>query len=76
MKVNDDVISSLLYADTLILMDENKPAELQTMTDKLVTWCDTWGMKINSEKWKVMYVRPTSYMVSEIHFTGGKKPLE
>ena len=52
-KFGDLEISSLLYADDVVLMSESESGA-QCALNKLKTWSDTWGLGINISKTKVM----------------------
>jgi hypothetical protein len=43
----------LLYADDLILISES-PSSLQHCVDALQSFCSDWGLKVNTQKTKVM----------------------
>ena len=43
----------ILYADDTVLMAESS-SNLQTLLDKLYLYCDTWKMKVNVDKTKIV----------------------
>ena len=46
-----DNINALMYADDLVILAESEDA-LQTYVNELSTFCDVWGLSINSKKTK------------------------
>ena len=52
----------LLYAADLVLLAESEEG-LQRLLDVVNTWCNTWGMKVNSNKSKVVHFRGTHICV-------------
>ena len=55
VKVKDYSLSSLLYADDLVLISRNAKG-LQHNLERLSRACDEFGMKINLEKTKTMVI--------------------
>ena len=56
--MNDEKNNCLLYADDLVLLAESEEG-LQRLLDVINTWCNTWGMKVISNKSKVVHFRGT-----------------
>ena len=54
--MNDEKNNCLLYADDLVLLAESEEG-LQRLLDVVNTWCNTWGMRVNSNKSKVVHFR-------------------
>jgi hypothetical protein len=46
----------LMYADDLVLLSESA-AGLQTQIDSLYTYCNQWGLEVNTEKTKILVFR-------------------
>lgn len=67
-------ISILLYADDIVLLapTENK---LQEMLNHVNSWCNTWGMKINSTKTQILHVRNHQRPRSSFVFSCGDAKL-
>ena len=66
----DILVNSLLYADNLILMSENRFG-LQNCLKKLQTYCDEWKLKVNTKKPKTMKVeKRRSHKSEEIFLLG------
>ena len=68
-------VSILLFADDIVLITE-KENELQTLLDKLHTWCRKWRMKINKDKTKIVHFRPSSKAATKQVFTIGENVIE
>ena len=61
--INDIKLSILLYADDQVVFAKS-PESLQRMLLDIENYCNTWGLKINTSKTKVMIFekgRHTSY---------------
>ena len=52
-ELNDMKLFILLFADDAILFAQT-PEALQSLLNDLSTYCDTWGLKINRNKTKIM----------------------
>jgi len=65
------IISSLLFADELVLLAENE-TNLQSMLNNLTNWCSKWGIKINASKSKCMHFRNKRKPCSAFQFKIGK----
>ncbi|MBJ5486881.1 hypothetical protein JGG36_24130 [Salmonella enterica subsp. enterica serovar Meleagridis] len=55
VRVGEAKISSLLYADDMVLISKSSHS-LQCNLDQLTTNCEEYGMRINAEKSKSMVV--------------------
>ena len=51
--LNELKLFSLMYADDAVLFSKTKQG-LQIMLDKLSNYCNTWSLKVNTDKTKVM----------------------
>ena len=56
VKINQEKVSCLLYADDLALMAENEQ-DLQGLLDALSKWAADWDMVINNDKSKIVHFR-------------------
>ena len=56
IKIDENSLQALLYADDIVLIADN-PIELQLMLDIVHKWCNTWKMKINMKKTKIIEFR-------------------
>ena len=54
IKIGDDIINSLLYADDIVLIAANED-DLQLLLKKLNSWCSKWSPEANMLKANVMY---------------------
>ncbi|XP_055916725.1 uncharacterized protein LOC129949346 [Eupeodes corollae] len=52
-RIAGTIVNVLLYADDLVILSEN-PQNLQLMINRLVSFCEKWGLIINTDKSKVM----------------------
>ena len=51
-------VNSLIYADDLLIISTSQEG-LQKSLDKLVEYCNSWKLEINTRKTKVIIFRPT-----------------
>ena len=61
-------ISSLLYADDIVLLS-NTAEGLQNALNKLGNFCETWNLKINISKTKVMFFNKSGKLLKGFSFT-------
>lgn len=68
-KQSKNKISCLLYADDLVLLSKTKGG-LQTKLDHLNNYCEKWGLKINTDKTKVLVFCRTNTNVKTLFKCG------
>ena len=73
-KVGDYTLSIMLFADDIILTAENE-SDLQNSLDILHRWCQSWNMKINAEKTKIIHFRGPSKTPTDAIFRCGREIL-
>ena len=56
----DCTISSLLYADDLVMIVDSEQA-MQTLLGKVHEWCSLWSIKVNSNKSAIVHFRQCSH---------------
>ena len=56
INIDNDIISTLFYADDIVLLAENEN-NLQKMLDCVYNWCSKWRMTINIDKTNVIHFR-------------------
>ncbi len=71
---NNTAISSLLYADDLIILSRSKTG-LQNCLDVLHTWSEKWLLEVNLKKTKVMILQKHKSKRKNIQFHIGKNPI-
>ena len=71
---NSTAISSLLYADDLIILSRSKSG-LQNCLDMLHTWSKKWLLEVNLKKTKVMILQKHKSKQKNINFYIGKNPI-
>ena len=74
VKLGNDEIAILLYADDIVLLAPT-PEKLQTMLNVINTWCKKWGMQINASKTQILHVRNHQRPRSSHQFTCGDDAL-
>ena len=62
-----------MYADDAVLFSKTKQG-LQIMLEKLSNYCNTWSLKVNTDKTKVMVLEKGRATDIQIYFKG--KQLE
>ena len=70
IKLEDQNVSILLYADDLVLIATNE-YELQEMIETLYLWTKKWRISINSEKSNIMHFRTARKRQTEFKFKLG-----
>ena len=73
---NGDKLSSLLYADDLVLLSKSREG-LQNCIDIVSSFCKSWHLTVNHKKSKVLiFSRKTSKTIREMKFLLDNKPIE
>ncbi|XP_053402804.1 uncharacterized protein LOC128558049 [Mercenaria mercenaria] len=75
VKIGDELLCILLYADDIVLLAENA-ADLQKLLNALRDWCNLNDMNINVSKSKIIHFRPPSCSRTNQVFTCGNDTLE
>lgn len=75
IKIGDEDICILLYADDIVLIAENEN-DLQAMLTLLNDWCTANGMSVNISKSNIVHFRPESVQRSEYVFYCGQSVIE
>lgn len=68
VKIDDDTVSVLLYADDVVLIAETE-ANLQSMLDILGSWCKNNLISVNAAKSNIVHFRNPSEPQSDTVFT-------
>jgi hypothetical protein len=74
LKVGEETIGILLFADDLVLLAENEK-DLQDLLNVLSNWCLKWRVMINSDKTNIVHFRPKGQPQSEYAFECGGSTL-
>jgi hypothetical protein len=56
LQLDDIVLILLLFADDMAIVGKS-PEEIQNHLNNLHTYCNTWGLKVNTDKTKIMVFR-------------------
>ena len=75
INVCDIMVSTLLYADDIILIAP-RAENLQQMFDTLNIWCRKWRLTVNPDKTKVIHFRTSTVPQSAFTFKCGEKDIE
>ena len=67
IKVGDDMVSILLYADDVVLL-ASCATDLQAMLDSVSDWCSNNRLLINPKKSNIVHFRPPSHHKSVVNF--------
>jgi len=70
LKIGEDTICILLFADDLVLLAENEE-DLQLLLNVMSDWCKKWKLMINSDKTNIVHFRPKGHEKSQRVFTCG-----
>ena len=74
IKIGNETVNSLLYADDLVLLAENE-SDLQDMLTLLDIWCQKWKMKINTDKTKIVHFRNPAVPKTQLSFCCGDEDI-
>ena len=69
VQFGDSTISSLLYADDIVMIADSERA-LQTLLGKVHQWCSLWSIKVN--KSAIVHFRLHSHPLTSASFTLGE----
>jgi hypothetical protein len=75
IQLGDTKFNTLLYADDLAILSTSQDG-LQKCIDKLGTYCDQWGLKVNTDKTKVVIFRKAGKVAKCVKFLYKEKPIE
>lgn len=67
IKLDDDIVSVLVYADDIVFMCDNEK-DLQKILDILSQWCNTNDLVVNLSKSKIVHFRPQSVQRTKFQF--------
>ena len=67
VKVAEEIISILAFADDIIIFAENEE-DLQKILKCIEEWCKKWRLKVNSEKTNVVHFRKKGKSISGFEF--------
>ena len=74
VKLGDQRVSVLMYADDIILLSDSA-SNLQAQLDCVNNWCFKWKMEINENKTTVIHFRKKSVQVTNSRFKCGTKSI-
>ena len=76
LKINGWKVNSLSYADDLVLLSESESG-LQNTLSKLENYCNTWGLKVNIKKTKVViFNKPFNRNIKNLSFQIDNNKIE
>ena len=76
LNINDWKISSLSFADDLVLLSESESG-LRKCLQKLESYCADWGLKVNPTKTKVMvFNKKFTKNIKKLYFDIDQNPIE
>ena len=70
IETDDFSLSVLCYADDIVILCDSEE-KLQSMLNHVDEWCSKWCLKVNTNKSKVMHVRPKRLVHTEKAFVLG-----
>lgn len=75
VKIRDELLSILIYADDIVLLAENA-TDLQKLLYALYDWCNLNDKNINYSKSNIVHFRPPSCLSAKHVFTCGSDTLK
>ena len=57
VRVQDEIINILMYADDMVLLAKNEN-DLQSMLNVMTEWCRKWRVKVSEPKTNIVHFRP------------------
>ena len=73
--IDDIVLILLLFADDMVILGKS-PDELQYHLDLLHTYCNSWGLEVNTEKTKIMVFRNRGLLLRGENWTYNNQEIE
>jgi hypothetical protein len=73
--VNDREFSCLMYADDLVLLSQSYEG-LQSLLERLKSFCDTWNLKVNVDKTKIMIFNKSGKILKRFSFRYENQNIE
>ena len=73
--IDDIVLILLLFADDMVILGKS-PDELQYHLDLLHTYCNSWGLEVNTEKTKIMVFRNRGRLLRGENWTYNNQEIE
>lgn len=73
--IDDIVLILLLFADDMVILGKS-PDELQYHLDLLHTYCNSWGLEVNTEKTKIMVFRNRGRLLRGENWTYNNQDIE
>ena len=74
LSIDDITIILLLFADDMAIIGKT-PSEVQGHLENLHEYCNTWGLKVNTEKTKIMVFRKRGGLLRNEHWTYNSQPI-
>jgi len=68
LSIDDIVLILLLFADDMAIVAKC-PEELQSHLNLLHDYCSTWGLKVSTQKTKIMFFRKRGRLLPTEHWT-------
>ena len=75
LNIDDLTFILMLFADDMVIIGKN-PNDLQCSLDLLKTYCDNWGLKVNSTKSKIVVFRKRGALKENEQWNFNGVPLE
>jgi len=75
VKIDDDYLTILLYADDIVIIAEDEE-NLQRLLNKLHNWCKRWRMTVNCDKTKIVHFRRQGCNRSKFDFKLGTTSVD
>ena len=74
IETDDFLLSVLCYAGDIVILCDSEE-NLRSMLNHVAEWCSKWCLKVNTNKSKVMHVRPKRLVRAEKDFVLGNELL-
>ena len=75
VQIGNTTVKVLMYADDIVLLS-TCPRQLQCMINSLATYCNTWGLKVNLNKSKIVVFREGPRLSSSLSWIFENSPIE
>ena len=75
LSIDDLTLILLLFADDMAIIGKT-PEETQRHLDLLFSYCNTWGLTVNTSKTKIMVFRKRGALLANEKWTYNSQPIE